>query len=349
MVDHFDLVILGSGSTAFAAALTAQELGKTAVMTEERTIGGTCVNRGCLPSKNLIEATKLLYEARQPRYPGLTQGAMPLDFVALVAQKDAVLRDYRGKKYESLLGGQMHIATGHVEFVDTHTVAVGGSQLRGHTVLIATGSRPVLPAIAGLEHVPYLTSDLPTSDEPMELRELSTSLLIVGGGYIALELGQMFQRFGTEVTLFERSQQLLARGYEPEAGRALEQILTEEGIQVMMIAVVTRVRLCWRISMHRSSSRFLVCAGSNSINHLQSKRLYHHRRFIQGISRCPCSPRIPMLSPNRLPVLPKPPFPKAPSASSCTIIWGRFFRTRTLRHSFPAVVNLRRRRFDWHW
>jgi len=69
MADQFDLVILGSGSTAFAAALRAQELGKTAVMTEERTVGGTCVNRGCLPSKNLIEAAMLVHDARHPRYP----------------------------------------------------------------------------------------------------------------------------------------------------------------------------------------------------------------------------------------------------------------------------------------
>ena len=88
MADTFDLLILGSGSTAFAAALTAQDLNKSAVMTEERPIGGTCVNRGCLPSKNLIEAAKILHEASNPRYPGLTPCAIAMDFGALVAQKD---------------------------------------------------------------------------------------------------------------------------------------------------------------------------------------------------------------------------------------------------------------------
>jgi pyruvate/2-oxoglutarate dehydrogenase complex dihydrolipoamide dehydrogenase (E3) component len=81
---HYDLVILGSGSTAFAAALRAQELSKTAVMTEERTTGGTCVNRGCLPSKNLIEAAKIIHEARYPRYPGLTPAEIRLDFRRLI-------------------------------------------------------------------------------------------------------------------------------------------------------------------------------------------------------------------------------------------------------------------------
>src|SRR5579883_139553 len=199
MTRSFDLLILGSGSTAFAAALAAQELGKTAVMTEERTLGGTCVNRGCLPSKNLIEAAKLVHDAREPRYPGLRGCSIHLDFAALMAQKDAVIRDYRRKKYESLIGGRIGIEQGHVRFVDPRTVEVDGKKLTGEKVLIATGSRPVIPAIDGLDGVPYLTSDLLTNDdEPMELRERPKSLLIVGGGYIALELGQMFHRFGTE-------------------------------------------------------------------------------------------------------------------------------------------------------
>src|ERR671934_2534900 len=99
----FDLVILGSGSTAFAASLRAQELGKTAVMIEARTMGGTCVNRGCLPSKNLIEAAKLIHDARHPRYPGLTPAEIGVDFRKLIEQKDETIHDYRKKKYEGLI------------------------------------------------------------------------------------------------------------------------------------------------------------------------------------------------------------------------------------------------------
>src|SRR5216684_7225114 len=101
--EHYDLVILGSGSTAFAAALRAAELGKTAVMTESRTLGGTCVNRGCLPSKNLIEAARIYWEAHQPRYPGLVSNGMGLDFRELIRQKDAVIHDYQNKKYQSIV------------------------------------------------------------------------------------------------------------------------------------------------------------------------------------------------------------------------------------------------------
>src|SRR5574337_1731108 len=103
MTEHFDLVILGSGSTAFAAAIRARELGKTAIMTEARTLGGTCVNRGCLPSKNLIEAAKLVHEAANPRYPGLTPAQLGVDFPALVAQKDEIIHEYRDQHYARIV------------------------------------------------------------------------------------------------------------------------------------------------------------------------------------------------------------------------------------------------------
>lgn len=242
MSERFDLVILGSGSTAFAAALRAAELGKTAVMTEARIVGGTCVNRGCLPSKNLIEAARIAYEAAHPRYPGVAPAKMGVDFRTLVRQKDEVVHGYRKKKYESLVGGRIGIEKGHVQFAGSHTVEVDGKRLTGEKILIATGSRPVIPEIEGLDGVPYLTSDLLTADESAELTDLPESLIIVGGGYIALELGQMFHRFGSEVTILERDKQLLAHGYEPEAGQEIGRIFESEGLHVVTQATIQRVR-----------------------------------------------------------------------------------------------------------
>ena len=240
---RFDLVILGSGSTAFAAALRAQELGKTSVMTEERVLGGTGVNRGCLPSKNLVEAAKRVHDASHPRYPGLAPAALGIDFGALVGQKDEVVAEYREKTYRSLLGAPFDVVGGHAEFVDPRTVQVGGKRLVGDKVLIATGSRPVLPDIDGLADVPYLTSDLLCSSEAVELKELPRSLLIVGGGYVALELGRMFRRFGSEVTLLERSEGILAHGYEPEVGPTLADALEAAGIRILTRASVRSVRM----------------------------------------------------------------------------------------------------------
>jgi mercuric reductase len=239
--ERYDLVILGSGSTAFAAALHAAELGKSAVMTEFRTVGGTCANRGCLPSKNLIEAARLVYDAAHPRYPGLSPAHMPVNWTELVAQKDEIIEEYRVHKYESLLDDPDHIqiVPGQARLVSDHVVEVrsagGESRLVGEQVLIATGSMPGIPDVPGLSDVPYLTSDLLSSvDDPWgtELREQPRSLLILGGGYIALELGQMFARFGTEVTLVTRGKSILS-GYEPEIAGALTEILQEEGLRII--------------------------------------------------------------------------------------------------------------------
>ena len=247
MTDQYDLVILGSGSTAFAAAITANELGKTAVMTEARTVGGTCVNRGCLPSKNLIEAAKLRHDARDPRYPGLTGRDLGLDFRTLIAQKDEVIAGYREKKYLSIFdeGHDVPIVRGQARLTGAHTVMVEGpegtTRLEGEQILVALGSSPVIPAIDGLRDVPYLTSDLLTSEGDLELTALPESLVVIGGGYIAVELGQMFSRFGTKVTLLERGARLLA-AYEPEIGLALGDILRAEGLDVRTGARVVRVR-----------------------------------------------------------------------------------------------------------
>ena len=240
--EHYDLVILGSGSTAFAAALRAAELGKTAVMTESRTLGGTCVNRGCLPSKNLIEAARIVWEAQHPRYPGLRPTNMEFDFKELIRQKDEVIHDYRDRKYNSIVADveKIKFHRGHAAIVEDHTVAVDGRLLTGEQLLIATGSRPSLPPIEGLDQAPYLTSDLLTSDEAQELFELPESLVIVGGGYIALELGQMFHRFGTQVTILERGRRILG-DYEPEVSIALGQILREEGVNLVTGVQVQRV------------------------------------------------------------------------------------------------------------
>jgi mercuric reductase len=242
MKTKFDLVILGSGSTAFAAAIRAAELGKTAAMTEMRSLGGTCVNRGCLPSKNLIEAARIVWEAAHPRYPGLKPAKIAVSFAELIAQKQEVVETYRGKKYQSILTDDENIQVfdGKAELLDAHTVRVGDVTLSGDQILVATGTRPVIPPIEGLDRVPYLTSDLLTVNEGMELTELPDSLVIVGAGYIALELGQMFHRFGTRVTILERSQVILPR-YEPEVSDALTFILRKEGVNIVTEAQVTRV------------------------------------------------------------------------------------------------------------
>jgi mercuric reductase len=238
----YDLVILGSGSTAFAAALRAAELGRRAAMTEARTLGGTCVNRGCLPSKNLIEAAKIVHEARHPRFPGLKPCSIEFDFAELIGQKDEVVKAFREKKYVAVLEASERVALyyGRARFLSPSAVSVDDQILEGDHFLIATGSRPHVPEIEGLESVPYLTSDLLSAGEPEELTELPLTLLILGGGYIALELGQLFHRLGTKVTILQRSPHILG-DYEPEVASTIARLLRQEGIELVTGARVERV------------------------------------------------------------------------------------------------------------
>ncbi len=238
---RFDFVILGSGSTAFAAAIRAAELGKTVAMTEARTLGGTCVNRGCLPSKNLIAAAGIVHEAAHPRYPGIEPARLKVNFAELVRQKDEVIAYYREKKYQSIVGDRISVFEGTARFVDRNAVQVGDVRLEADRFLVATGSRPFIAPLKGLDAVPFMTSDLLTSHENMELKEQPESLTIVSGGYIALELGQFFHRLGTRVTILEPSERILP-GYEPEVGATLGEILQEEGITILMRAKASAVR-----------------------------------------------------------------------------------------------------------
>ena len=237
----FDLVILGSGSTAFAAAIRAAELGKTAAMTETRALGGTCVNRGCLPSKNLIAGANIVYQAAHPRYPGIEPTKVKLNFAELIQQKDEVIAYYREKKYQSIIGDRIRVFEGTARFVDRNAVEVGDVRLEAERFLVATGSRPFIAPVKGLSSIPFMTSDLLTSHESMELKEQPESLTIVGGGYIALELGQFFSHLGTRVTILEQSPQILG-GYEPEVGEVLTDILREEGITILTSSRAEAVR-----------------------------------------------------------------------------------------------------------
>jgi len=242
MPEPFDLLVLGSGSTAFAAAIRATDLGARVAMVERRTIGGTCANRGCLPSKNLIEAARIVHEAAHPRYPGLSPARIAVDFGALVTQKDEVVHGYRASRYASVADGiaDLEVLDGDAAFVDPHTVRIGDRAVSADRILIAIGSRPTIPPMPGLADVPYLTSDLLDADEAQRLAVLPESLAVLGGGYVAVELGQLFARLGSRVTIVARSE--LLGGYEPELGRTLAEVFAGEGIEVVTGARIDHMR-----------------------------------------------------------------------------------------------------------
>lgn len=234
----FDLVVVGSGAAAFGAAIKASELGARVAMVEQRVLGGTCVNIGCVPSKTLIRAAEALHRARRTPFAGISVSARLEDFSAVVRQKDALVSDLRQAKYadilESLPGARL--VEGHAEFVRRGELRAGGETLRAERFVIATGARPQAAAIPGLAESGFLTST-----DALALAELPESLLVLGGRYIALELAQAFARLGSRVTIVQRSEHILPTE-DDDVTEALAAYLREEGIEVLTGVHTRRVR-----------------------------------------------------------------------------------------------------------
>ena len=220
-----DIIILGSGSTAFAAALRASTYGARIVMVEKSVLGGTCINWGCIPSKTLIHAALFNHEAGLGARIGLPERSDGVNFPTLAAHKDEVVRHLRTTRYLDVLQQipNLEMVKGTARFVDNRTIAVEDRLFRSDRILIAVGGNPRIPDIPGLAGSAYLTSR-----SALLLKELPKSLVIIGGGVIAVELGQMFQRLGVRVTILEHGPRLLP-SVTAEVALALQGVLVTEG------------------------------------------------------------------------------------------------------------------------
>jgi len=227
--DHYDLAIVGSGGGAFAAAITAAERGARVVMIERGTLGGTCVNIGCVPSKTQLRAGELFWHAGHLPFEGIRTRAESVDLPALVHQKDELVASLRKEKYADLIDGYgWELVRGEAHFEDPQTLRVGDRAIRADGIVLATGARPAVPAIEGLNAVDYLTST-----SLLDLKQLPEHLIVIGAGYVGLELGQLFRHLGSRVTLMQRSERML-KGYDPEISDVVHDVLTDEGIDVLL-------------------------------------------------------------------------------------------------------------------
>jgi len=229
----YDFVILGHGSAAFAAAIKADELGvKTALVGGNRTrgalLGGTCVNVGCVPSKNLLTVGVSYHDSFRGPFTAIRYGKTKLDFENAIAEKDALVRKFRKEKYSDVLHGleRVDYIPGKATFTSGNEVKVGSKSIRGRKFLIATGARATAPHVKGIETVDYITNE-----EALSLRKLPDSMIVVGGRALGLEFAQMYAHFGTEVTVLQRSERILPE-HEPEISTLLSQSLEEEGIRI---------------------------------------------------------------------------------------------------------------------
>jgi len=234
---EYDLLIIGGGSAAFAGAIKAAEVGAKVAIVEQGTIGGTCVNIGCVPSKTLIKAAELCYRSAYPKFEGLTACPPPSDWQRVIQQKDELVTALRQGKYVDVVQQypSVTILRGRATLTGPRAVTVNGRAYTPGRILIATGSLPWAPPIPGLAEAGFLDST-----EALSLPELPKSLLVIGAGAIGLELGQLFARFGVRVMVLEGGPHV-AGAEEPEIGKALTEYLAGEKIRVCTNVKIARV------------------------------------------------------------------------------------------------------------
>jgi mercuric reductase len=225
--EDFDLLVIGTGGAGMAAAIRGTELGARVGIVEAGTIGGTCVNVGCIPSKNLIAAAHRYHTARTG-FPGIDPTEPRVDWRHVIRQKAQLVEDLRKAKYVDVLESypEITLLQGEAKLLGGRRVAVGGTPYLARKIVIAAGAAPWLPPIPGLDQIDALNSTT-----VMELEELPRSMIVLGGGYVGLELGQTIARFGARVTLLKRGA-WIASEEDPEIAAGLRSALEEEGMEI---------------------------------------------------------------------------------------------------------------------
>ena len=229
MPHTYDIIILGAGTTAFAGARIAAAEGKTVLMIEQSHLGGTCVNWGCIPSKTLIHKAEMYHAARKGESWGLNLKAGYPDCGTLMPLKMRAVETVRETHYQHEVDHSKNITVLHARghFVSAQEIEAGGEIYTAPQILIATGGEPRVVPIPGLDTVNYLTSY-----SALHLPCFPESVIMLGGGVIALEMGQMFARFGTKVTILERGPRLLAE-FDLRLTEQFRAMLEAEGVEIM--------------------------------------------------------------------------------------------------------------------
>ena len=224
----YNLVVIGGGSAGLVSAYIAAAVKAKVALIEKQHMGGDCLNTGCVPSKALLRTTRLLGDAARARDFGLNRCQASFDFAAVMERVQQVVARVAPhdspERYRSL---GVDVIEGEARIVDPYRVEVNGRQLSARNIIVATGARPAVPALQGLEHIDYLTSD-----NLWSLRQQPRRLLVLGGGPIGCELAQAFARLGSRVTLVQRGARLLPREDE-EVSALLHARFEQEGIEVL--------------------------------------------------------------------------------------------------------------------
>ena len=238
----YDAVIIGAGQAGGPLSTELARAGWKTALIEREHVGGTCVNEGCTPTKTMVASARVAYLARRAADYGVQTGQVTVDLKEIRRRKRDIVESFRGgglRRIESTEG--LDLIMGEARFAGPKMIEVqlndgGVHTLSADTVVINTGTRSRMPTLPGLDGVPALDST-----SIMELDEVPEHLLVIGGGYIGLEFGQMFRRFGSQVTLVQRSGQLITRE-DPDVAKAVAGILCEDGIDVLLETRPVRVQ-----------------------------------------------------------------------------------------------------------
>ena len=238
--EHYDAIVIGTSQGGRFLPVDLAKAGQKVALVERDQLGGVCVNRGCTPTKTMVASARLAYQARRAAEYGLRIGPVSVDLAAVRERKRAMVAGAR-QNYASRLGQDgLDLIEGEARFTGPNTVEValkegGTRQVSAPVTVIDTGTRPRPPAIAGADDVPVLDST-----SIMELDALPEHLIILGGGYIGLEFGQMFRRFGSQVTIIQGAPRLMMIEDE-DVSDEVAAILRDDGITVLTSSMPVRV------------------------------------------------------------------------------------------------------------
>ncbi len=232
--EQYDAIVIGAGQAGGPLSMAFAQAGKRTAIIEREHIGGTCINEGCSPTKTMVASARVAYLAKRAADYGVHTGPISIDMSVVRKRKRDIVDSFRSGSERRIVGTKgVDLLMGEAYFIGPKTVEVRLNtgevrQLAAEIICLNTGERPSQPKLEGIEHVPVLNST-----SIMELDSVPEHLIVLGGGYIGLEFGQMFRRFGSQVTIIQRGKQLLARE-DTDIAEEVDKILREDGIEVLL-------------------------------------------------------------------------------------------------------------------
>lgn len=235
-MEQFDAIVIGGGQAGNPLSHNLADRGWTVALIEREHLGGSCVNYGCTPTKAMIASAQIVHEARRGAEMGVHTGPVEVNLPEIVARKNELVAQWRSGQVEHATSREtLELIRGEARFTGPKTVAVGERELTAGHIFINTGTSALVLPIDGIHGVAYLTNK-----NVMDLEEVPEHLLIIGGSYIGLEFGQMYRRFGAQVTVIEFEERIISQE-DAEVSAAVQEILEEEGLSFLLGAKASRV------------------------------------------------------------------------------------------------------------